>query len=65
MDTLGCLPSTSRGTGTEEGVLLTTVDDPGSSGHMDVIYVELTDSWCMEGYYDVGESGTLVPFQDE
>lgn len=29
---------------------------------MDVIYVELTDSWCMEGYYDVGESGTLVPF---
>lgn len=35
----------------------------------DIIYVELpsagTEAWNMEGYYDVEESGTLVPFHTQ
>lgn len=35
----------------------------------DIIYVEVpstgTENWTMEGYYDVEESGTLVPFHSD
>lgn len=38
-----------------------------SNSREDVVYVPSsgTDTWTMEGLYDVEESGTLVPFHSE